>query len=102
MAVCKHHPHPGIRYVGRGNDGVGGYGFLGIALGNTSTVTIPVPVAATAGVASGWAAVSAGERHTCAIAYSSRAAYCWGACIAAGALSLLPCQWKCPLPLSPA
>ena len=56
------------------------YGHLGIALGNTSSVSIPVPVAATAGVTSGWAAVSAGGSHTCAIAESTRAAYCWGAC----------------------
>ena len=60
--------------------GAGEGGRLGIALGNTSSVTIPVPVAATAGVTSGWASVSAGSYHTCAIAESTRAAYCWGAC----------------------
>ena len=60
--------------------GDGSWGQLGIALGNTSTpVTVPVPVATTAGVSSGWASVSAGLQHTCAIADSTRAAYCWGA-----------------------
>ena len=59
-------------------------GQIGIALGNTSTVTIPVPVAATVGVTLGWAMVSAGGFHTCAIADSTRAAYCWGACGAVG------------------
>ena len=54
-------------------------GRLGIALGNNADVTIPVPVASTTGVTSGWAAVSAGGYHTCAIAESTRAAYCWGA-----------------------
>ena len=74
------HHHPGTQYVGLGVNGQ-----LGIALGNKSDVTVPVPVAATAGVASGWFAVSAGESHTCAIADSSRAAYCWGECSAADA-----------------
>ena len=73
--------------------GTGSRGQLGIALGNTSTVTIPVRVAATTGATSGWAAVSTGlGLHTCAIADTSGAAYCWGARSAAGGLSpvLLP------------
>ena len=63
----------------RANAGDNSDGRLGIALGNTTRVTIPVPVASTTGVTSGWAAVSAGGYHTCAIAESTRAAYCWGA-----------------------
>ena len=59
--------------------GYGGYGQLGN--GNVTDISIPMPVAATAGVNSGWAAVSAGGGfHTCAIAESTRATYCWGAC----------------------
>ena len=50
--------------------------------GNTTDASVPVPVAATTGVTFGWAAVSAGGAHTCAIAKSTGAAYCWGASIA--------------------
>ena len=60
--------------------GFGAIGRLGIALGNTSDVTVPVPVATIASVSSGWAVVSAGGYHTCAIADSTRASFCWGAC----------------------
>ena len=60
--------------------GPGSHGQLGVALGNISyTVSVPVPVAAIAGVSAGWAEVSVGELHTCGIAESTRVAYCWGA-----------------------
>ena len=39
-------------------------------------------------VTSGWAMVSAGRSHTCAIAAVSRDAYCWGGCLAAPAVWL--------------
>ena len=67
-------PPPQPAYVGQNYSGQ-----LGIALGNNTDVTIPVPVASTTGVTSGWASVSAGGYHTCAIAESTRAAFCWGA-----------------------
>ena len=60
--------------------GYGADGHLGIAVGSTSSVTVPTPVASTAGVTSGWVAISAGGSHTCAIADSTRAAFCWGEC----------------------
>ena len=59
--------------------GAGGHGRLGIALGNTSDVTVPTPLASTAGVNAGWAKVSAGQYQTCGIAAGTRTAYCWGA-----------------------
>ena len=60
--------------------GKGEYGQLGIALGNTEQKNyVPMAVAPTNGVAFGWASISAGGTHTCAIANSTRAAYCWGA-----------------------
>jgi alpha-tubulin suppressor-like RCC1 family protein len=47
---------------------------------NGAPVDSPVPVAvdAPAGVTGGWSQITAGDRHTCAIAETSGAAYCWG------------------------
>ena len=79
-AQLREKPSHAVRYTcARHCAGYGNNGRLGIANGNFSTVTVPVPVATTAGVSSGWASVSAGNQHTCAIADFTRTAYCWGA-----------------------
>ena len=47
-------------------------------------VSIPTPVVVPAAVTSGWAMVSAGGGHACAIAFRSRWLYCWGTLLEQG------------------
>ena len=70
----NHRPPPPAPITGNGV-----FGQLGN--GNTRSVTaIPVSVSTPENVTVGWSAISAGRHHTCAIAESTRIAYCWGAC----------------------
>ncbi|MBK7321456.1 MAG: hypothetical protein IPI82_03085 [Candidatus Microthrix sp.] len=49
-----------------------------LALGLVAVVGVASPASAAAG-STGWSQVSAGDLHTCAIAETAGAAYCWGA-----------------------
>ena len=51
-----------------------------LGTGSTADKTVPTAVAATAGVTSGWAAVSANGYHACGISAGSNALFCWGEC----------------------